>query len=104
MGNILEVAEGAQFQTTNEELCYTITTTNWASTPTSISAVAYDETDDDEDVTTTVFPTNSPSKSGDVITLSPLKTLTVNHVYRIEVKFTAGGSIWECYFKVMCTR
>lgn len=99
--SILEIAEGLQEQSADEEQIYTITTTNVVSSPTSSSAVAIDETTG-EIVTTTVFPTNSPSEDGDVITLSPLKSLTKGHTYRIEVKWTVGSNIFERYFRVEC--
>lgn len=102
MANIREVKEGVLYQGADESLAYNITTTPWGSSPTSQSAKAYDELDD-TDVTSTVFPTNSPSVAGDVITLSPLKALTVDHSYRIEVKFTDSDSdIWEAKFIVSC--
>ena len=97
----LQVYEGIQEQSADEELIYTITTTNWVSTPTSPSVKVFLEPSL-SDVTSTVMPTNSPSVSGDVITLSPLKLLTKGHNYRVEVKFTAGGNVWECYFRVKC--
>jgi hypothetical protein len=100
-GNLLEVAEGIQYQSADEELAYTITTTNWASSPTNTSVVAYDE-DDNSDVTATVFPVNSPTESSDIITLSVLKALTKGHSYRIEVKFEVGTNIHECFFRVKC--
>ena len=90
---ILEVAEGIQYQTSDEQIAYSITTTNWASTPGSPAAVAYDEVDNSV-VTSTVFPVNSPSVNGDVITLSLLRALTKRHTYR--------GNTWECYFRVSC--
>lgn len=103
MAHIIEVAEGTQYQTSDEMLAYQITTTNWVSDPTSPTVVAYDESVD-EDVTSTVYSPNSPSATGDVITLSLLKDLTVDHSYRIEVKFTVGSNIWECFFRVKCVR
>ena len=100
--SIREVVEGIQYQGTDEETPYKITTTPWGSSPTSISAKAYDESVG-EDVTTTVYPTNSPSAAEDVITLSLLKSLTLDHTYRVEVKFTDSSSnIWEPYFRVKC--
>jgi len=98
---MLEVTEGPKYQSADEELGYSITTTNWVSSPTNPAVVAIDETTG-ETVTSTVFPTNSPSVSGDVISLSLLKSLTKGHTYRIEVKFTAGSNIYECYFHVIC--
>ena len=103
MASILEVVEGMQYQTSDEEMVYTITTTNVASSPSSPAVVAYDEGNETA-VTTTVFPTNTPSAATDTITLSPLKSLTKGHVYRIEVKFTVGSSIYERYFRVTCER
>jgi len=97
----LGVTEGSKYQSADEELAYQITTTNWASSPTSPTAVATDETTG-EIVTTTVFPSNSPSVSGDVIHLSLLKSLVKGHTYRIEVKFTVGSNVYECFFKVIC--
>jgi len=93
-----EVLEGIQYQGEDEEVAYTITTTNWASSPTSPSVVVKES--DGTDVTTTVMPTNSPSVIGDVITLSPLKSLTAGTEYRVEVQFTTGSNKWECFFRV----
>ena len=96
MGSILEVAEGTQYQSASEEIAYQITTTNWVASPTSPVAVAIDETTG-QDVTSTVFPTNSPSVATNTISLSPLKNLVEGHRYRIEVKFTVSSNIYECY-------
>ena len=98
----LEVLEGLQHQSANEEIAYAITTTPWGSSPSNIVVTAYDEEYSDADVTATVFPTNTPSALGDVITLSKLKALTKDHTYRIEVKFTSGTNIFECFFRVRC--
>jgi len=99
--SILEVTEGQQFQSADEEISYKLTTTNYGSTPTLVSVKAYDD-NTGRDVTATVFPTNTPTVLGDVITLSPLKALIKGYIYRIEIKFTAGSNIWEPYFKVKC--
>lgn len=99
--SILEVAEGTRHQSADESLAYSITTTNWVANPTGPSAVVVDETAA-EDVTDTVFPSNSPSASNDVITLSLLKNLIKGHRYRVEVKFTVGTNIYEFYFHVLC--
>ncbi len=101
MTDILEISEGVQFQSADEELAYRITTTNWASTPSNPSFAAYDLTTGGT-VTSTVFPSGTASLNGDIITLPSLKSLSKGHTYRIEVKFTAGGSIWETYFRVKC--
>ncbi len=96
---ILEVAEGMRYQTTDEQLIYKVTTTNWGTSPGTLVVAVYNGT---ADVTSTVMPTNTPTASGDVITLSPLKSLSNGYVYRVEVKFTSGSNIFECYFNVTC--
>ena len=98
MTSIREVVQGSQSQGVDEQIVYTIDTANWGGTPTSPAVVVKDR--DGTDVTSTVMPTNSPSVSDDVITLSTLKLLTDGVVYRVEVKFTSGGNIMECYFYV----
>jgi len=100
--NILECPESPLYQTADERIAYSITTTNWASSPTSPSVKCYDETMDDSDVTATVFPSNAPSPSGDVITLSLLRALTKGHTYRVEVQFTVSSNVYECFFRVIC--
>lgn len=101
MADKLEVAEGLQDQSSDEKHAYKITTTNWVSSPLIPSVKAYIGTTN-EDVTSLVFPTNTPSAAADVITLSLLQNLRKGVIYRIEVKFTVGSSIYECYFRVKC--
>ena len=98
---ILEIAEGVQYQTPDEQLIYSITTTNWGSSPSSSAVKVYQEPRL-TDVTSTVMPTTTITESGDVITLSPLKSLTRNNTYRVDVKFTSGSNVFECYFRVKC--
>lgn len=102
MSEILEVKEGVKFQSADEELAYSITTTAWVSSPTSPSVVAYDELTHSV-VTDTVFPGGQPgAPDGDVITLKLLKDLTRGRTYRIEVQFTVGSNVYECFFRVSC--
>ena len=94
---------GSYAQGVDERIAYLVVTTNWGGSPTSPSAVAksFDPlTRQYTDVTATVFPANSPTVSGDTITLSLLRSLTAGVQYRIEVQFTAGGNLFECYFTV----
>lgn len=101
--SVLEVQEGLQKQTSSETIVYSITTTNWISSPTSPACVVYDE-ETETDVTPTVMPANSPSVASDKITLSPLTALTKGRVYRVEVTFVVGASTYEFYFRVFCER
>lgn len=85
-------------QGVDEIVPYTLTTTPWGSSPTSISCAVYDITNGArDDVTGTVMPTNTPTATGDVITLSPLKLLTANHNYRVEILFTCSGNVFEAF-------
>lgn len=93
-------------QGVEEEIIYTLTTTPWGSSPTSVTAKAFSIADGPvySDVTATVMPGGEPTVVGDVITLKPLKALTENIKYRVEVKFTCATSIYEAYFLVQCKR
>jgi len=94
--NIREVAEGPQTQGANEKITYTVTTTNWVSSPASVAM--YVDDSDGTDVTSTVC-TGSTSVSGNVITLKAISGLSAGQRYRCEVQFTAGsGAPFECYF------
>ena len=96
-----EIVESPMPQGVNESIVYTLTTTPWGSSPTSVTVTVYNTTNGAfTDVTTTVMPTNSPSVSGNVITLSPLRSLTVNNEYRVQIRFTSSGNIFEPYAKV----
>ena len=97
-----EVAEGIKYQGVDESISYRITTTNWGSDPINPSAQVFDEKE--QDATSRVMPTNSPSVAGDVITVSPLKNLSYGNTYRVEVKFEVGSSVFECFFRVTCER
>ena len=110
MPSILEVVEGLREQGSDERLAYSITTTEWGSSPTSPTVVAYDESGY-TDVTSTggstgsgVYPSGSPSGSGDKILLPLLRDLQPGHTYRIEIKFTIGSNVWEGHFRVKCLR
>ena len=97
------VAEGLKYQGVDELLIYSLTTTPWGSTPTSVAVKAYDESAASADVTATVL-SGSASVVGDVITLPTLKSLTADHAYRIEIKFSADGSTWEAILPVLAQR
>ena len=102
MQDVLEVAEGIQYQSSDEKQAYKITTTNWVSSPTSPVVAVFIGTTN-EDVTSLVFPVNSPSANLDVITLSLLQNLRKGVIYRIEVRFSVGSSVYECYLRVKFT-
>jgi len=95
----LEVTEGRKTQSTDEQIAYTVDVSNVGSSPTSPSVKAYDVTTGMNDVSSTVL-SGDPSVTGNVITTPTVKSLTAGHLYRIEVKFTISGSIFEHYFEI----
>ena len=102
MSAIREVKEGKQYQGVDEYIAYNITTTPWGSTPTSVAVKAFlmgNPGTKGTDVTATVL-TGSASVTGDIITLPALSALTLGRVYRVEVKFTCSGNIFEAFFWV----
>ena len=99
-----EVVERTKLQGVDERIAYTIDTTNWVgagNTPTSPLVVAKNA-DTLADLTTDVFPSNTPTVSVETITLDLLRDLTAGTRYRIETQFTFGGNLFECYFFVEC--
>lgn len=87
----------------NERLVYSCSTTRYGSSPTSPVITVLDTTDFSPlDVTTIVMPVGSPTIAGDVITLPRLENLTLGRLYRVNVRFTSGGQVFEPYFVVVC--
>ena len=94
----LQVKETGLKQGQDEQISYSLTTTPWGSTPSDVAVTAY-EGSSFTVVTDTVL-SGSPSVNGDVITTPIVKSLTAGKEYRIEIKFTVGGNIMECYFEL----
>lgn len=87
----------------SERVSYSWSTTPWGGSPSSLACAAYDITNGANTlVTSTVFPTNNPSASGDDITLSLLRDMTVDHDYRIELSAMIGNNTLLFYFVVNC--
>lgn len=80
----------------DEQLIYTLTTTPWGSDPSNVVLTLYDVTDDDNwiDVSSTLL-SGSATVSGDVITLEKMLSTVGDHDYRLEIKFTSGGNVFE---------
>lgn len=98
------VNESPKRQSPQESISYSITTTPWGSTPTSITLTVYDVTVPgvETDVTNTVVA-GSNSATGDVITTKRIGSLTLGHDYRADVLFTDSGlNVWEANFKILC--
>lgn len=101
----LEIVEGMQYQGIEEQIAYTLTTTNWGSSPSSVTVKVFTVVGSTyTDVTATVMPTGSASVVDDVITLPVLKDLTLDMLYRIEIKFTCSGNVFEAHAYVFAVR
>lgn len=95
-----DVVEGIQSQGVDESIAYTITTTNWGSSPSSVAVAAYKVLANSLETVTSTVLSGSASVTGDIITLPKLQTLTAGYRYRLEVKFTCSGNIFECFVNV----
>lgn len=94
MTTIREFEQSPQNIGRNEVVGFTHTTT-WGTSPSAVSNALYDITEGRfEDVSATNL-TSSPSAAGDVITTSRVTGLEPGHVYRFELRFTAGGNTFE---------
>lgn len=100
MADTRTIEEGLLIQGEDESIAYKLDVSAVGSSPTSPSVVVKDATAGGTDVTSTVMPSGSPSVTGDVITLPPLKLLTADHSYIIEVQYTISGNVFETYFHV----
>ena len=103
--SIREIKESPIEVGIDERPVFSLTTTPWGSSPSSISVAAY-KFDEGAytDVTATVFPINLPTANGDVVTLSPLTPAASGDEYRIDIKFTVSGSVLEAYARVFVRR
>lgn len=93
----LQVKEQKLRQGADEEIAYALTTTPWGKNPTDVAVKAYDCNADYADVTSRVL-SGAASVTGDVITTPVVKSLKERTDYRIEVKFTTGSKVLECFF------
>jgi len=84
------IIESPIYQGASEQIAYTLTTTPWASDPSSPVVTIKDM--DGNDVTST-YASGSASASGDVITTPTILNLVANVQYWMEVKFTVNGNV-----------
>lgn len=83
----------------DEQIAYTLDTTPWGNNPSNTVVKIYSIDEDDgslTDVSSTCLE-GTPSENGNIITLPTVKSLTPKTVYRLEIKFTLGGNIFEAY-------
>lgn len=94
-----EVVEGIQRQGEDEVISYALDVSAVGASPTSPVVVVKDVTTGTV-VTSEVMPVNAPTVDGAVITLSPLRSIVIGHLYRVEVKYSLAGNTLESYFFV----
>lgn len=99
MNSDREVLEGVQRQGEDEVIAYTLDVSAIGAAPSSPVVVVKDVTAGSV-VTSTVMPVNAPTADGAVITLSPLRSLVIDHLYRVEVTYNLAGNTLESYFFV----
>ena len=100
---ILQIVGSPHLQTSVEQISYILDVSNGpGSTDPSSVAVTAITIADNIDATTTVFPTNSPSVSGNNITLSPLRDLTAGETYHVRVQYTRNSNVFQPYAIVYC--
>jgi hypothetical protein len=93
-----EVVESPIYQGEDEALAYSVTTTPWGSSPSSVT-VALKTLPEMKDVSS-INLSGSASVVGDVITTPTVSNLQAGKRYRLEVKFTTSGQVWECWCEI----
>lgn len=94
-----QIIQSPLFQGREEQIAYTLNTQPWGGSPSSITVKIYDASSVDQSVT---LLSGAASVSGHIITLPVVKSLTVGQWYRLEVKFTSGGNIFETWVDIYC--
>jgi len=88
------IKESPLVQGVDERIAYILDTTPWGGTP-SLPAVVI-KSAAGIDVTAT-YASGSASVSGDDITTPVIHSLVNDTQYRLEVKFTISGNVFEAY-------
>ena len=92
------IVESPLYQGVDEQIAYTLTTTPWGSSPTSVAVVLKNSAGTDVSST---YLSGSASVSGNVITTPVVKSLVVDAWYRLEIKFTCSGNIFEAFADIV---
>ena len=90
----LEVAEGLKEVRRGEGLIFSLTTTNWESTPPTPKDIVITRLSDATDVTTTWTTDATPSGVSDnkiTLTEITIPTNAETGIYRVDLPFSAGG-------------
>ena len=90
-----QIKESPLAQGEDEQIAYSLTTTPWGSTPSSVSVVIKSLPDLTDTSATNL--SGSASVDGDVITTPKVISLVAGTQYRLEIKFTCSGNIFEAW-------
>lgn len=94
---IRRIREAPLYQGEDETIAYVLTTTPWGSTPTSVSVVLKNSAG--TDVSSTNL-SGAASVSGDNITTPAVISLTAGAQYRLEIKWTSSGNVFEAFAEI----
>lgn len=87
------IYEGVQLQREAESIRYRVTTTPWASNPSSVSVTLWDMISSTvENNVTSAKVTGLATVVGDDITLPNVHSLVKGHRYRLDVSFVSDGN------------
>lgn len=100
--SVREIKESPWEQGTEEQRSYSLTTTPWGSTPSSVAVKLY-QLPDLTDVSAT-YLSGATSVTDDVITTPIVASLVAGVTYRMEIKFTVAGRVEEAYGLITATR
>ena len=95
------VIESPLFQGINEQVAYRLSTTPWGGTPTSPTITILNNLDQD---VTSDLTTGSNSISGHNITFKTIQSLTRDEVYRMLLRFTISGNVFEAICQIIGQR
>lgn len=91
-----QVVEGPQRQGEDERIVWTVDISTWGSSPSNVSVVVKDEAG--TNVTATKATGLPVVASATLINTPVIHSLSAGTQYRVEVKFTVNGQVFECYF------
>jgi len=96
-----EIIESPLYQGQDEQIIYRLTTTPWGSTPTNVDCSIYIISGSTyTEYSSVLFGATTATVSGDIITTPTVKSLTNGTDYRLEIKFTCSGSIFEPFANI----
>lgn len=97
------VKESELYQGKDESIAYTLTTTPWGSTPTSVAVTIWSVSSTTGALTDTSSTnlSGSASVTGDVITTPLVTALTAGTEYRLEIKFTCSSNVFEAWARIL---